>query len=142
MRKVCTLSGAVLLLCLIMVAVCGDDDKKPTNSLTPVPTSLVATWWFNSAAKNGTPIFYDSLNYSSSVVNQSVAFKSDDFGIAFAAESDHSENEFDNDSATNWMPYVDFVWNFLAARLERAIPSILKETARTLRQVWAVWISN
>lgn len=72
MRKVCTLSGAVLLLCLIMVAACGDDDKKPTNSLTPVPISLVATWWFNSATKNGTPIPYDSLNFNSSAVDQSL----------------------------------------------------------------------
>lgn len=86
--------------------------KKPINSLTPVPISLVAAWWFNSATKNDTPIFYDSLNYNSSVVNQSVAFKSDDFGIAFATEADHSENRFDDDSATNWIPYVDFVWNF------------------------------
>lgn len=35
-----------------------------------------------------------------------------DFGIGFATETDHSENEFDDDSATNWIPYVDFVWNF------------------------------
>lgn len=35
-----------------------------------------------------------------------------DFGIGFATEADQSENEFEDDSATNWIPYVDFVWNF------------------------------
>lgn len=124
MRKVCALSGAVLLLCLLMVAGCGDDDKKPTNPLTPVPTSLVATWWFNSATKNGTPIPYDSLNYNSSGVDQSVTFTSNHTWSM--TEYDNSDNPVYTSSGTFT---IENNWIHIKVLLENGSPADPDDTS-------------
>ena len=65
--------GLIILLPILILHGCGDDDDGVTNS-NPIPANLVGTWWFNSATENGEPITYTELNYSDSGVTQSVTF--------------------------------------------------------------------
>ena len=114
---------AVLVLGIVAGPGCGDDDK-PNNSLVPVPTILVGTWDFNSATKNGNPIPYDSLNFSSDGVDQSLVLTSNHTWNL--TEYDISDNPVYTSSGTFT---VENNWVHIKSLLENGSPADPDDTS-------------
>jgi len=79
MKTSMLMMGFILLLSLMIGIGCGDDDKKITNPDYTIPPSLVGTWSYHSAARDGVPIAtFAEISMTDTSQAGSVTFHSND----------------------------------------------------------------